>query len=81
MSFPSREERATCWTARDRYWQCLDENKVEIDQSEKSTCAELRKLYHNGCPATWVKHFDRRYKYLQFKEKIEKEGYEPINKL
>jgi len=27
-----------------------------------------------------VKHFDRKFNYLKFKEKMEKEGYEPLNK-
>lgn len=35
--------------------------------------------YKNG-PIVFlqVKHFDRKYNYLKFKEKMEKEGFEPL---
>lgn len=69
MSFPSKADREVCWKSRDRYWQCLDSAK-----GSQQECEELRKLYENSCPAQWVKHFDRKRSYLQFKERIEKEG-------
>ncbi|KAJ8930343.1 hypothetical protein NQ314_016893 [Rhamnusium bicolor] len=76
MSFPTREERSLCWGARDKYWECLDKNKA----TEKSNiCQEFRTLYEKSCTAQWVKHFDRKRNYLQYKEKIEKHGYEPLN--
>jgi hypothetical protein len=31
-------------------------------------------------PLFQVKHFDRKREYLQFKARIEKEGYEPLDK-
>ncbi|CAG9761976.1 unnamed protein product [Ceutorhynchus assimilis] len=67
MSFPTKEERAVCWSARDKYWECLD-------KGAESQCKEFRKLYEQSCTAQWVKHFDRKRSYLAFKEKIEKEG-------
>lgn len=76
MSFPTKEERAKCWGARDRYWECLDEQKSTTTTDQ---CVELRKLYEKSCTAQWVKHFDRKRNYLQFKHKIEHEGYEPLN--
>lgn len=79
MSFPSREERNLCWGARDRYWECLDKNSIKDVKDDKGTCSEFRKLYEKSCSAQWVKHFDRRRNYLQFKEKIEKQGYEPLD--
>lgn len=73
MSFPNKEERAKCWGARDKYWECLDSNK-----SDDTQCKEFRKLYEISCSAQWVKHFDRKRNYLMYKEKIEKDGYEPL---
>ncbi|XP_071441268.1 cytochrome c oxidase assembly factor 6 homolog isoform X2 [Hetaerina americana] len=69
MSFPTKDERKKCWDARDKYWSCLDGTS-----EEKELCLQLRKLYENSCPAQWVKHFDRKRTYLQFKERIEKDG-------
>ncbi|CAH1285533.1 unnamed protein product [Diabrotica balteata] len=76
MSFPTREERAKCWGARDQYWDCLDKNSSAAkDQKDKNNvCAGFRKVYEESCSAQWVKHFDRKRNYLIFKEKIEKEG-------
>lgn len=79
MSFPTREERSKCWSARDKYWECLDKNKVQESPSKPQTvCSEFRKMYEQSCSAQWVKHFDRKRNYLIFKDKIEKEGYEPL---
>ncbi|XP_046384224.1 cytochrome c oxidase assembly factor 6 homolog isoform X2 [Ischnura elegans] len=72
MSFPTKDERKKCWDARDKYWSCLD-----VAPEEKEQCLQLRKLYETSCPAQWVKHFDRKRTYLQFKEKIEKDGSQP----
>ncbi|KAJ8952406.1 hypothetical protein NQ318_014498 [Aromia moschata] len=71
MSFPTKVERSLCWEARDKYWECLD-NKKESDKD--SICVEFRKVYEKSCSSQWVKHFDRKRNYLQFKEKIEKDG-------
>lgn len=77
MSFPTKEERSKCWNARDKYWECLDEHKIS-DAAKDGLCAEFRKMYEASCSSQWVKHFDRKRSYLQFKNKIEKEGYEPL---
>lgn len=79
MSFPSRQEREQCWTSRDKYWECLDK-AGEKEATKTGPCAEFRKMYETSCSSQWVKHFDRKRSYLQFKEKIEKEGYEPLDK-
>lgn len=76
MSFPTKEERSKCWGARDKYWECLDKNGAT---EKDSVCAEVRKLFESSCSSQWVKHFDRRRNYLIFKDKIEKDGYEPLN--
>lgn len=70
MSFLTKDERKKCWDSRDRYWDCLDGTA-----EEKERCLQLRKQYETSCPSQWVKHFDRKRTYLQFKEKIEKDGY------
>lgn len=79
MSFPNKEERLLCWNARDKYWDCLNKNGQE-DAVKDGPCAEFRKLYESSCSSQWVKHFDRKRSYLQFKERIEKEGYESLDK-
>ncbi|XP_077537240.1 cytochrome c oxidase assembly factor 6 homolog isoform X2 [Haemaphysalis longicornis] len=69
MSFPNKEQRQKCWDSRDRYWECLDRNSEDA-----SRCTETRSLYESMCPSQWVKHFNRKREYLQFKDKIENEG-------
>ncbi|XP_056637968.1 cytochrome c oxidase assembly factor 6 homolog [Diorhabda carinulata] len=81
MSFPTREERSKCWAARDKYWECLDKNSSADKDEKTNVCVEFRKLYEQSCTAQWVKHFDRKRNYLMFKEKIEKDGYEPLDSL
>ncbi|CAL4118861.1 unnamed protein product [Meganyctiphanes norvegica] len=70
-SFPNKEARSLCWDARDKFWECTDAGGTT------ESCAELRKMYEDSCPSTWVKHFDRKKNYLEFKEKM-KVGYDPI---
>lgn len=78
MSFPNKEERAQCWGARDKYWECLDQHYTK-ESTKDGPCVEFRKIYEKSCSSQWVKHFDRKRSYLQFKQKIEKEGYEPLD--
>lgn len=73
-SFPSKDERTICWSARDKYWSCLDAHEGNVN-----SCTELRKVYENSCPSQWVKHFDRRYQFLKFKQKVETEGFEKFD--
>lgn len=79
MSFPTKAERTQCWGARDKYWECLDKNNVGAGPDKDNVCKEFRKIYEKSCSAQWVKHFDRKRNYLAFKEKIEKDGYEPLS--
>jgi cytochrome c oxidase assembly factor 6 len=72
-NFPTKAERAKCWAARDEYWACLDKEGVD------GPCEQLRSLFQESCPTQWVKHFDRRYKYLKFKEKMVTEGFDPVD--
>ncbi|XP_067011941.1 cytochrome c oxidase assembly factor 6 homolog [Anabrus simplex] len=73
MSFPTKDQRKVCWDSRDRYWECLD-----VNHDEREKCIKLRQTYESSCPAQWVKHFDRKRNYLKFKDRIEKEGYDPL---
>ncbi|CAI6346071.1 unnamed protein product [Macrosiphum euphorbiae] len=72
--FLSKNERTKCWSSRDHFWECLRSNNDKADK-----CTDLRLIYESSCPVQWVKHFDRKYNYLKFKEKMEKDGYEPLN--
>ncbi|CAG0916693.1 unnamed protein product [Notodromas monacha] len=72
-NFPTKSERQRCWAARDDYWACLDKEKMSED-----ACSKFREAFCSSCPLQWVKHFDRRYKYLKFKEKMETEGFDPV---
>ncbi|ETN65891.1 hypothetical protein AND_002332 [Anopheles darlingi] len=80
--FPDKDARAKCWKARDDYWACLDKHAPEYQCTsqapEPPACIQLRRLYQQSCPAQWVKHFDRKRTYDQFKQKMAK-GYEPLN--
>lgn len=82
MTFPDKETRAACWAARDEYWACLEQHapmhSSTSGQPEPKQCVALRKLYEKGCPGQWVKHFDRKRTFEQFKAKMAK-GYEPLN--
>lgn len=74
MSFPNKEQRHKCWDSRDRYWECLDRNGDDTGR-----CSKEKTLYESACPSQWVKHFNRKREYLKFKDKIENEGYEPLD--
>ncbi|TMW48408.1 hypothetical protein DOY81_006498 [Sarcophaga bullata] len=82
MSFLNKEERAKCWGHRDEYWKCLNEHAPHHSSTsgEKipDACKKYRKLFETNCPATWVKHFDRKRTFEQFKEKLQ-QGYDPLN--
>lgn len=81
MSFPNKDEREKCWQARDIYWQCLESNAPQHNSTSgedvPSACKKLRKAFESGCPKQWVKHFDRKRTYDQFKKRMET-GFEPI---
>lgn len=79
--FPNKEQRKLCWDARDSYWQCLDKNAPQHQATsgakEPSVCLQMRQLFQKQCPGQWVKHFDRKRTYDQFKAKME-QGYDPL---
>lgn len=73
---PNQAERQKCWSTRDVFWKCLDEN-----EKEPSKCHEERKLFEDSCKKTWVKYFDRRREYLKFKERLEKGEVDPVDQV
>ncbi|XP_038671638.1 cytochrome c oxidase assembly factor 6 homolog [Scyliorhinus canicula] len=72
MTAPTAQERKTCWGARDRYWQCLDES-----DKGSSECRKLRTVFEGSCPQQWINYFDKRRDYLKYKEKMQREGFQP----
>ncbi|OQV13802.1 hypothetical protein BV898_12021 [Hypsibius exemplaris] len=70
---PNRAERKACWDSRDAYWKCIEKNGTDAP-----VCDQLRTEYLNLCPGQWVKHFDRKFIYEQYKKKVEQDGFEPI---
>jgi len=79
MSFPSKSDREKCWASRDGLWKCLDEH--QDDPGAVSACAQFRAIYESSCPSQWVKHFDRKREYLKFKDRIQNDGYEPLDRI
>lgn len=76
MSFPRKEQRTKCYDARDQLWSCLDQNQHKDEKEANDACVMFRDLFEKQCPSLWVTHFERKYKYLKFKEKMES-GYDP----
>jgi cytochrome c oxidase assembly factor 6 len=54
---PNREERAACWTARDAYFTCLDQNGVIAAGDDKGPCQREKKGYEGSCSRSWVSLF------------------------
>ncbi|XP_033614189.1 cytochrome c oxidase assembly factor 6 homolog [Fukomys damarensis] len=66
MAAPSMKERQFCWGACSHYWQCLDEKARDVYH-----CQKLRRSFKSSCPQQWLKYFDKRRDYLNFKGKFE----------
>uniref|UniRef100_A0A671T991 Cytochrome c oxidase assembly factor 6 n=1 Tax=Sinocyclocheilus anshuiensis TaxID=1608454 RepID=A0A671T991_9TELE len=72
MSAPNASERKACWGARDQFWKCLDAH-----QDQTTACEKHQRQFEAMCPAQWVKYFVKQRDFLKYKEKIQKQGYEP----
>ena len=72
-NFPTKSDREKCWSSRDALWNCLDRNS-----DDRNKCLKEQKEFQSMCSKAWVKYFDRRREYLQFKQKLETEGSEPL---
>lgn len=84
MEFKGREQRNECYSARDAYFDCLESKQetgtTTITDSSEGPCKELFAKFEKNCGKKWTEHFIRRRGYLKFKEKLEKEGAEAIDK-
>ncbi|KAH7106637.1 cytochrome oxidase c subunit VIb-domain-containing protein [Auriculariales sp. MPI-PUGE-AT-0066] len=59
---PRREQRNMCYEAKDAYYACLDAAGVLTPgtETDKSGCAELKRLYEERCQKSWVQYFNTR---------------------
>ena len=73
-SFPNKEMRQRCYSARDEYWNCLDQHPDKDNARE--ICIKFRDAFEKSCSALWVSHFDRKYEYLKFKQNLAN-GFDP----
>lgn len=51
---PSSSQRQLCYNARDKYYKCLEENKLANNSEDNTICEQLRKQYHTNCLPSWV---------------------------
>ena len=52
---PDRNQRQACWDARDKYFGCLERNKIVVPgQEEGKTCKAENVEYSKLCAASWV---------------------------
>lgn len=57
--YTSPEMRQKCWDARDKCFDCLDNEK------SKSACQDICRDFFSGeyCLQSWIKHFTKRRRY------------------
>ena len=72
--FLKKEQREDCWKARDTFWKCMNNN-----EQDGTKCMEERKPFEELCPQQWVTHFDRKYRYDQFKIQAFSKGHEKMD--
>ncbi|KAK9485541.1 cytochrome oxidase c subunit VIb-domain-containing protein [Lipomyces starkeyi] len=63
----TRSEREKCWIARDKYFACLDKNRImSVVNQDSSMCANERSDVDSLCRQSWVDYFiQRRERNLQ----------------
>ena len=49
------EKREQCYSARDVYHQCLDEQLGDPDKD----CSHLQQPFEEKCPKSWTSYFDQ----------------------
>lgn len=54
MAAPNSNQRQACWDARNRFWNCLDENGDNV-----VTCKKFQDEFETKCPRQWVWFFDK----------------------
>jgi len=70
--FLKKAERKACWDAKDDFWKCMDKG----GEDPSSACRQARDMYEKLCPQSWVSHFDRKYHYEKYKQKLKTEGFQ-----
>lgn len=76
MSLLTTEERKKCWANRDPFWKC--QHSSTSGENVPDQCQQFGKLVESSC-FQWVKHFDRKRTYDQFKARMEG-GYDPMTR-
>lgn len=55
---PMRSQRALCWEARDKFFECLDANgivdAIKHGEKAKKACGLQEKAFEKECVASWV---------------------------
>ncbi len=72
--FMRKGERAACWGAKDAFWACMRKSGESGE-----ACTEARRGFESLCPPTWVAHFDRKFQYEKFKDRLATQGYEALD--
>lgn len=82
MEFKNKEQRLQCYNSRDAYYECLDQQEKKTDQKEQQViaCKNFYEKFEQLCGSKWTEHFVRKRDYLRFKDRIEKEGFESVDK-
>lgn len=47
---PDRNQRQACWDARDAYFACLDNLKVDVPGQEGRACLQPRQAFGSSAP-------------------------------
>lgn len=85
---PNKSKRKECWDARDSFFECLTQNKIDnsLDPKEEANvlknCGTLRTDFQNKCVASWFKYFqEKRFNDLirqRYIDKLEADGAQPL---
>lgn len=67
-----KTNRELCHQSRDEYFKCLEKNG-----GEENKCKKEFKIFESNCPASWVPHFIRKYKFEKYKAEVIKSGFVP----
>ncbi|XP_064402870.1 cytochrome c oxidase assembly factor 6 homolog [Halichondria panicea] len=70
---PDVKARQVCYTARDNFYQCMLEHHEQEEQ-----CTQFKQTYQNSCLPSWVKYFDKKRVYDEYKKKLQEKGYKPL---
>ncbi|KAK2751720.1 hypothetical protein FQN55_009161 [Onygenales sp. PD_40] len=81
---PDRSSREQCYIARDRFFNCLNQNNIidaiKDDKSARSSCGKEIEEFESACSKTWAKYFKEKrvmeYRRDQTIEKIKRDDAE-----